>query len=118
MADASKPLKYRLALDDMVAMCQSGQGQVGANRIRSGAWNPNASDSRLPDQHLINLVLERLSSDEREALAAAVSQEVQLGVFETLKILERHEVAPFESGYEGSPFEDFVGRLQGWQWPE
>lgn len=118
MANASKPLKYRFALDDMVAMCQSGQGQVGANRIRCGTWNKNASDSKLPDQHLMNLLIEKLSDDEREALAVVLSQEVQLGVFETLKILEHHEIAPFESGYEGSPFEDFVGRLQGWEWPE
>lgn len=118
MADSSKPLKYRLALDDMVAMCQFGQGQIGANRIRSGTWNRNASESNLPEQHQINLLLNKLSDDERGALAAAMSKEVELGVFETLKILEGHEIPPFESGYEGSSFEDFAGRLQGWQWPE
>lgn len=118
MAAISKPLKYRLALDAMVDMCQSGQGQVGANCVRSAIWNPNASDSKLSDQHSMNLLLGKLSSQERETLAKVMTQEVQLGVFEALKTLEQHEFAPFEDGYEGSPCEDFVGRLQGWMWPE
>jgi hypothetical protein len=35
-----------------------------------------------------------------------------------LKALEEFQIAPFESGYEGSPFNDFIGRLDDWQWPE
>ncbi len=45
--------------------------------------------------------------------------QVELGMFETLKVLEEHEVPPFMDGYEGSPFHDFVGRVAGdWDWPE
>jgi hypothetical protein len=32
------------------------------------------------------------------------------------RMLERFPVPPFEDGYEGSPFNDFVGRLEGWEW--
>ena len=44
--------------------------------------------------------------------------EVVTGVFETLKALEQFQIAPFEDGYEGSAFEDFIGRLNDWNWPE
>lgn len=41
------------------------------------------------------------------------------GVFETLKVLEQAQIPPFENGYEGSPYEDFTGRLvlDDWPWP-
>jgi hypothetical protein len=39
------------------------------------------------------------------------------GVHEALVILHGEAVPPFEEGYEGTPFHDFVGRLQGWSWP-
>jgi len=51
-------------------------------------------------------------------LAQRLAKEVELGVFEILKALERFKVEPFESGYEGSPHNDFVGRLDGWEWLE
>ena len=47
-----------------------------------------------------------------------VAQEAVTGVFETLKVLEKFEVEPFRDGYEGSPYNDFVGRLDDWNWPE
>ena len=37
---------------------------------------------------------------------------------EALKVLERFQVPPFEDGYEGSPHEDFTGRMANWNWPE
>jgi hypothetical protein len=40
-----------------------------------------------------------------------LADEVVTRVFESLKVLERYGVSPFEDGYEGSPFNDFVGRL-------
>jgi len=40
------------------------------------------------------------------------------GVFETLKTLEEFQIEPFTDGYEGSPHNDFVGRLDDWSWPE
>jgi hypothetical protein len=42
-----------------------------------------------------------------------LTKKVELGVFETLMALEQSEVKPFESGYEGSPHNDFEGRLDG-----
>ena len=45
-------------------------------------------------------------------------QEVVTGVFETLKVLEQYQIEPFKDGYEGSPFNDFIGRLADWNWPE
>jgi hypothetical protein len=42
---------------------------------------------------------------------------VVTGVFETLKALEEFQIAPFVDGYEGSPYHDFIGRLDGWEWP-
>ena len=40
------------------------------------------------------------------------------GVHETLVVLHEAEVSPFDQGYEGTPFHDFVGRLDDWPWPE
>ena len=47
-----------------------------------------------------------------------LSQEVVTGVFGALKALEVFRIAPFEEGYEGSPYNDSIGRLDGWNWPE
>ncbi len=47
-----------------------------------------------------------------DAEAAFVS-----GVHTALRVLHEAGLPPFEDGYEGTPFHDFVGRLQGWQWP-
>lgn len=118
MSATSKPSSYRSVIDALVSMCRAGQGRVGASRIQSGVWNPNASPSVLPEQHRVNELLARLSPEDRAALAEVLVQEVQLGVFETLKVLEQNGVSPFEDGYEGSAYHDFIGRLGGWQWPE
>ena len=47
-----------------------------------------------------------------------LAQSVVTGVFEALKVLEEFEVEPFTDAYEGSPFNDFIGRLADWEWPE
>ncbi len=36
------------------------------------------------------------------------------GVHETLVILHEEGVSPFDTAYEGTPFHDFVGRLDDW----
>ena len=46
----SKPSSYRAAIDALVTMCNSGQGQIGASRFMAGVWNQNAS----PDSCLSN----------------------------------------------------------------
>jgi hypothetical protein len=113
-----KPPLYRAFIDEMVKVCRAGQGQIGAGRAREGVWNRNATPGLLSEQHAINVLLARLDAEERDVLAEMLAQEVVTGVFETLKALEAFKVAPFESGYEGSPFDDFIGRLGGWDWPE
>jgi hypothetical protein len=118
MTNAVKLQMYRDLIDHLVDVCHDGQGQIGARRVRAGVWNRNATAEFLPDQHEVNLLLARMPDADREILARLMSKEVELGVFETLKALEQFDIAPFETGYEGSPFNDFVGRLDDWQWPE
>lgn len=118
MSQAVKPQRYRDVIDHLVDVCHNGQGQIGARRMRAALWNQNASSEYMPDQHQINLLLARLPATDRDILAQLLAREVELGVFETLKALEQFEIVPFESGYEGSAFNDFAGRLAGWEWPE
>src|SRR5262249_13408893 len=118
MSNISKPPIYRELIDELVRVCHEGQGQIGAERARAGVWNLNATPDFIPDQYAINLLLKRLSASERETLAQMLAHEVEIGVFETLKVLESFQIAPFEEGYEGSPYHDFIGRLSDWEWPE
>jgi hypothetical protein len=118
MSQMSKPQIYRDIIDELVRACREGQGQIGARRARAGLWNAGATPDRIPDQHEINLLLARLSTADRETIARMLADEVVTGVFESLKVLEQFGVSPFEDGYEGSPFNDFVGRLDDWEWPE
>jgi len=118
MSEQQKPRLYRELIDALVHMCKSGQGEIGARRAREGMWNRNATRDFIPDQHEINLLLQRMSPADREILAGMMRHQVEVGVFETLKVLEQFEVDPFKDGYEGSPYHDFIGRLGNWQWPE
>ncbi len=118
MTEPKKPQKYRDIIDALVEMCHHGQGQIGARNARRGVWNGNPIVMVPEDQQAINKLLARLSPAERDTLARMLTQEVETGVFETLKALEEHGITPFEDGYEGSPFHDFVGRLTDWKWPE
>jgi hypothetical protein len=118
MTDTGKPQVYRDLIDHLVDVCHHGQGQISARRVRAGVWNRNATAEFLPDQHEVNLLLSRMPDADREILAQLLSKEVELGVFETLKALEEFQIAPFETGYEGSPFNDFIGGVNDWQWPD
>ena len=118
MSGPQKPRIYRELIDELVRACKGGQGQIGARRAREGVWNKNATPDYIPEQHEINLLLKRMSPADREILAGILAQEVVTGVFETLKVLEQFEIEPFKDGYEGSPFNDFIGRLADWDWPE
>ena len=117
MSVPEKPPSYRRVIDELVRVCHEGQGQIGPRRARAGVWNQNATAEFIPDQNQINLLLQRLSAADREVLAGMLAQAVETGVFETLKVLEEFEVEPFQDGYEGTPYHDFIGRLGGWQWP-
>lgn len=110
---------YRVIIDQLVAVCRDGQGQIGPRRALAGVWNPHADAASAPDQHAINELLARLSVADRDVVARMLARAFEGGVFETLKMLESHSVAPFEDGYEGGPYHDFVGRLAGdWDWPD
>jgi hypothetical protein len=118
MSSVSKPQTCRSVIDELVRVCREGQGQIGPRRARAGVWNANATAEFLPDQHEFNLLLARLGVAEREVLARLLEHEVELGIFEALKVLEEFEVQPFVEGYEGSPYHDFIGRLSNWKWPQ
>lgn len=114
-----KPQVYRDVIDDLVRMCREGQGQVPVRRAREGIWSHSASQASMPHEHRANAILARLSAPERETIARLLSEAVVMGAFEALKALEERGVAPFESGYEGSSYHDFIGRLgTDWEWPE
>jgi hypothetical protein len=63
-------------------------------------------------------LLQRLSEEQREVVARLMEEAFRGGVFQTLAALYRAELAPFDKGYEGAPYNDVVGRLDGWEWPE
>ena len=115
---------YRKVIDEMVRACREGLGQIGAERARRGVWNPNVgsvNDPALADdreeQLAMNALLARLDVTDREVLAKMLRQQFIGGVHEALAILYEAEVPPFYKAYEGSPFHDFIGRLDGWAWP-
>lgn len=111
---------YRDVIDRLVRACRAGQGQMGARRARAGLWNANADaqPEAMPDQRLMNLLLARLDQAEREVLAQMLSEAFVSGVHETLVTIYKAGVPPFNVAYEGTPFHDFVGRLEGWTWPD
>jgi hypothetical protein len=109
--------EYRALLDTLVEACRSGQGQIGPSRVRAGVWNANTTAEEDPEQHYVNLLLERTSKVDREILAGLLQQAFEAGVHETLAALHEAQMVPFDRAYEGTPFHDFVGRLHGWQWP-
>lgn len=117
MPPIRKPQLYRDAIDSLVVDCRSGQGQIGPNRVRSGLWNPNASTESMPDQTRINELLGRLPQNDRDLIAQMLNQEYVGGAFAALRILNDFGVEPFQDGYEGAAYNDFVGRLDDWSWP-
>lgn len=102
----------------MVDACKKGQGQIGPRRVHAGIWNQNATEGFIPEQHEINLLLSRLSPDDRRIVAGMLDHAFSGGLFEALKVLEQHKIEPFLDGYEGSPYHDYIGRLQDWEWPD
>ncbi|QIF04890.1 DUF6547 family protein [Roseimicrobium sp. ORNL1] len=115
-----KPAVYKQVIDHLVEECKSGQGQIGPARARQGVWNANATADFIPEQHKINVLLSELTEEQRDILAGVLEQQFSAGVFESLKALEIFAIKPFEDGYEGSPYNDFIGRLtlDDWAWPD
>lgn len=109
---------YRTLIDELVEECRQGQGQIGPRKARAGTWNRNDKVlDDFPEQRRINALLSRMGQDDREVLAQILADAFQGGVFIALRVLHDHQVPPFEDGYEGTPFNDFAGRLQDWPWP-
>ena len=106
-------------IDALVVACATGPGQVSASRIRLGVWNANAEEvaDAPAEQHAMNALLAGLDGAQRETLALLFSQEFASGVFNTLEVLHAAGVAPFDTGYEGAPSDDFLERMEGWEWP-
>jgi len=117
MSEESDTATYKRVIDRLVEDCHEGQGQIGADRARRGVWNPSAESTGLEDQMAINDLLARLQGADRGVLASMLEQEFVSGVHQALVSLHELGVSPFDKAYEGSPFHDFVGRLDGWQWP-
>lgn len=116
MTDHDPRWMYRQMIDAMVVSC-SAAGQVSAERVRVGVWNADA----LPDdvaQTTLNTLLAGMTADQREALAVVMAEEFASGVFNTLEVLQAAQLHPFLEGYDGDPSDDFLGRLDGWDWPE
>jgi len=66
----------------------------------------------------MNALLTRLSDSDRDVLALMLEEAFVSSVHKTLAVLHAAEVPPFDDAYEGTPFNDFIGRLHGWDWPE
>ena len=110
-------LTYRLVIDRLVRECREGQGRLASDRALKGLWNPHAQGPGRRDQREVNDLLAGLTEQQRQVMARVLAQEFVSGVHQSLVVLHELEVAPFEEGYEGTPFHDFVGRLDGWPWP-
>ena len=61
---------YRMVIDRLAHSCRDGQGHIGARRARNGVWNENATADYIPEQHEVNILLARMSREDREILAA------------------------------------------------
>lgn len=111
--------RYRALIDAAVRACREGQGQIVPHRARAGVWNSNAVDlpDELADPVEMNRFLAGLSDADRAVLAGMLEEAFVGGVHETLVILHEAGIQPFEDGYEGTPYHDFMGRLRGWSWP-
>ena len=116
MTDDSSAL-YRRVIDQLVHDTLDGQGQIAARRIEEGVWNPHAPES-LADQRAFSALLSRLSAQDRSVLANWFAQEFVSGVHQTLVALHEWQIPPFDKAYEGTPFHDYIGRLDGWNWPD
>lgn len=111
---------YRTVIDALVIQCRTGQGQISAHRVRAGVWNENAElvEDAAPDQHAMNVLLAALSPEQRHLLAGVLAEEFASGVFNALQVLEVARIAPFESGYAGTASDNFLDRMDDWEWPE
>ncbi|WP_454226998.1 DUF6547 family protein [Propioniciclava flava] len=81
---------YRQMIDAMVVACLQGPGQVSAERIRIGMWNPDADVNTDPDQVAMNGLFSSLEESHRQALSALFAEEFASGIFNALTVLTDH----------------------------
>ncbi len=108
---------YRSLIDRLVDDCATGPGQIAVRRARQGIWNREASETLLPEQHRMNVLLSELPADKRDVVAERLAETYVAGVFGGLVALSDNEIPPFDMSYEGTPFHDFMGRRNAWEWP-
>ena len=83
-------------------------------------WNRYALDhpDEMPEENRMNIVLARLGDDDRAEVARMVELSYEGGIHDTLRLLHDNAVPPFDVAYDGTPFQDFMGRLKtDWAWP-
>ena len=107
---------YQALIDTLVSACTSGPGQVSARRVQSGVWNENADDSD-PAQTRMNELLASLSEEHRGVLAEVIAAEFSSGMFTAIEVLETARIVPFDEGISGTASDNFLDRLDDWQWP-
>ena len=110
---------YKAFIDELVKMSQS---CVDATRVEKGEVHGSAAKSGIND------VLEKLSEEERKILAQYILETYTAGIYDTLDKMEwlrecrsmvisiENEVLP-AGKFEGMPC-DYIGRKNGWEWPE
>ena len=103
----SQRAAYRAIIDDLVTECLSGQGQVVRHHVQFPP-HPDPAGDALAD----------LDDSTRAAVVKAVADAFVAGVHTALVALDARQVSPFDQAYEGTAFHDFMGRLDGWDWPE
>jgi uncharacterized protein DUF6547 len=111
--------QYRRIIDTLVYECRDGQGPILPTWVRRGVWNRHAVDhpDDLPEEARYNELLARLSEADRDLVARMLQDAFEAGVQTSLRVLHDEALAPFDDGYEGTPFHDFVGRLADSSWP-
>jgi hypothetical protein len=120
MVEHDERTQYRTVIDALVDECRGGQGPVLPRWVRHGVWNSYALDhpDEMPEESRINRLLAQLSADDRDVVAGMLQLAYESAVHNTLVVLHEQEVPPFDDGYEGTPFHDFMGRLMTeWEWP-
>lgn len=110
---------YKSLIDELVKKSHS---CVPANSVK------NADIRGTEAKTGINDILSKLSKQERSILAEYTLETYHEGIYDTLEQLEwlrtckemviivEGEILP-TGMYEGIPF-DYIGRRQGWEWPE
>lgn len=110
MNDADSRAMYRSIIDELVEECLNGQGTVLPSWVRRGDW---------PQEAEINALLARLTPEDRGHIARMLGDAYAGAIHDALRVMNDNHAPPFEESYEGTPYQDFAGRLSGdWEWPD